>query len=65
MQLIVWVVSVSFNKEIILKKSLKISFNEQKTDGCAIIYQYIVEGELIKAISLKEEDLTTKIINNW
>ena len=37
----------------------------KKIDGCAIVFQYIVDGELIKAISLKGDDLINKIINNW
>ena len=36
----------------------------KKIDGCAIVFQYIVDGELIKAISLKGDDLINKIINN-
>ena len=37
----------------------------KKIDVCAIVFQYIVDGELIKAISLKGDDLINKIINNW
>ena len=36
----------------------------KKIDDCAIVFQYIVDGELIKAISLKGDDLINKIINN-
>ena len=35
-----------------------------KIDGCAIAFQYFIDGELIKAISQKEDGLTNKIINN-
>tara|TARA_Y100000741_G_C18091075_1_gene492773 strand:- start:140 stop:244 length:105 start_codon:yes stop_codon:yes gene_type:complete len=33
-------------------------------DGCAIAFQYFIDGELIKAISRKGDDLTNKTINN-
>ena len=35
----------------------------KKIDVCAIVFQYIGDGELIKAISQKGDDLTKKIIN--